>query len=96
MKTRMKRKEWHSPWPDDIGKVVSEQLCEDRRHKVFIFETDKGLYMTYVYEFTDSDVVGGRSEPVGWFRVEGPSLTDCLTTAKEIAAGAVKRFSKTD
>ncbi len=90
----VKQREWYSPWPDDIGKVVSEETCEDQRHKVFVFETAKGLYETYIYEFTDSDVVEGRSDAVGWFRLEGPSITDSLLTAKEIAAEAVNRFSK--
>lgn len=86
----MSRKEWYSPWPYEIGKVVSEQLSKDGRHKVFIFEMDNGRYTTYVYEFTDAD----EHEAAGWFRIEGPSITDSLMTAKEIATEAVKRLSK--
>jgi hypothetical protein len=84
---------WHMPDPTSLGEIVGEATSSDRRHKVTIIR-DKKRYLVYLYEFTDSDVTEGRGTSVGWFRIEGPSLTDSLQSANDIAETHISRLNK--
>ncbi len=90
----MKHTEWYSPRPDDLGEVLREETAQDQRHKAYVIRSNRGLFMAYLYELTDSDVQEGRSHAIGWFRIEGPSTTDSLGTANTIVTEWLNRFNK--
>ncbi len=85
---------WHSPLPEALGDVIEEKSSNGRLFKVVVIRTREGRFTVYGYRFDDSDLKEGRSNSVGWFHVSGPSITDSLPRARELADACLIELAK--
>lgn len=78
--------EWYNPKPESIGQVVAALLTQSGSHKSLVIRTKETRFCVYLYKRDESDIAARRSSAVGWIGEVGPSFTDTLERAKELAA----------
>jgi len=78
--------EWYNPKPEAIGEIVTELGTQDGSHKSIVIRTKEDTFCVYLYERDESDVQAGMSDAIGWVGRTGPSYTDTIEKAKELAA----------
>ncbi len=83
--------EWYNPNPDNIGEVVFQFITENGRNKAVIIKRKDGNYVVHGYIIDDSDFIAGYDDAVGWVSESGPSFTDSIERAKEIANEYIMR-----
>ena len=77
--------EWYNPKPESIGEVVAEIVTQNGKYKSLVIRNKQDKFCVYLYERDESDIVARRSSAVGWIGTIGPSITDNIERAKELA-----------
>lgn len=78
--------DWYNPKPESMGQVVAELHTQNGSHKSLVIRTKENTFCVYLYKRDESDIAAKRSSAVGWIGEVGPSLTDTIDRAKELAA----------
>ena len=86
--------DWHNPAPESLGEVLLELKALDGRNKAAIIRNAQGNYIVHGYSLDDSDLVAGYDNFVGWVSDSGPSITDSLERAKNLAEEYLVRGRK--
>lgn len=77
--------EWYNPKPESIGQIEAELRTQSGSHKVLVIRTKEGTFCVYLYRRDESDILARGSNTVGWIGEVGPSITDTIERAKELA-----------
>ena len=79
-------REWYNPQPESIGEVVAELRAQSGNYKSLVIRTKADTFRVYLYKRDESDIKARTSCAVGWIGQEGPSITDTIVRAKELAS----------
>ncbi len=79
-------KVWYNPKPESIGEIVTELTTQNGGYKSLVIRTKEGQFCVYLYKRDESDIMAKTSSAFGWIGQVGPSFTDTIEKANELAA----------